>query len=386
MKILHIASGDGILGSARCLKELVMYEKENGHTPVVITPFKNEINTFCAENGIENHVVNYQQFMIPRHDPRPIYLIKYLSRGAEYYFKIRRAVRRVAEVTDLSTVDLIHTNVSVVSLGALLSKRYHIRHVWHLREFGREDFAFHSVIPAPIRFMNAHADRFIAVSDAVRNKWIERGLDARKIRTLYDGVAGSVPGGAPRSKKSARGTRAIMCGSISAAKGQLELIQALSLLRPSERDKISVDIYGTGTRQDIKAVQDAITRGGLTNARLKGFRGDIRGKLPAYDAGIVCSRAEAFGRVTVEYMFAGLYIIASDTGANPELLRNGECGLLYEKGNTAALADALRGAIEERGTSKTRTRAEERAKEMFDVSKNLGDVVQSFMETIQAGE
>jgi len=41
-------------------------------------------------------------------------------------------------------------------------------------------------------------------------------------------------------------------------------------------------------------------------------------------------------------MACGCCPIASDTGGNPELVVDGECGLLFESGNAAALAAQLR--------------------------------------------
>ena len=55
MRILHFSSSDGIFGSAQCLKELLVQEVINGHTPIVVTPQKNQINSFCDDNKIENY-------------------------------------------------------------------------------------------------------------------------------------------------------------------------------------------------------------------------------------------------------------------------------------------------------------------------------------------
>jgi glycosyltransferase involved in cell wall biosynthesis len=38
--------------------------------------------------------------------------------------------------------------------------------------------------------------------------------------------------------------------------------------------------------------------------------------------GLMCSRDEAFGRVTIEFMLHKMPVIASNSGANPELVIN----------------------------------------------------------------
>ena len=38
---------------------------------------------------------------------------------------------------------------------------------------------------------------------------------------------------------------------------------------------------------------------------------------------------EAFGRVTIEYMMAGLPVIGRNGGATPEIIKENETGMLY---------------------------------------------------------
>ena len=75
------------------------------------------------------------------------------------------------------------------------------------------------------------------------------------------------------------------------------------------------------------------------NIIFKGYLKDINGLLSKSVIGLVCSKNEAFGRVTVEYMMAKLPVISANSGASIELL-NG-CGSLYELGNPKDLADKI---------------------------------------------
>ena len=56
---------------------------------------------------------------------------------------------------------------------------------------------------------------------------------------------------------------------------------------------------------------------------------------------LVCSRCEAFGRITIESMKMGLPVIASNTGANTELIKEGFNGYLYEYENEKKLAKKI---------------------------------------------
>ena len=59
------------------------------------------------------------------------------------------------------------------------------------------------------------------------------------------------------------------------------------------------------------------------------------------DVALMCSRAEAFGRVTVEAMKASLPVCGTDSGGTPEIVIDGVNGLLFEPGSSASLASAL---------------------------------------------
>lgn len=63
---------------------------------------------------------------------------------------------------------------------------------------------------------------------------------------------------------------------------------------------------------------------------------------------VTASRCEAFGRVTVEYMMAGLAVIVSNTGANPEIIKDGETGLVYQYGKPEDLRDKIQWYMDHR--------------------------------------
>jgi len=64
------------------------------------------------------------------------------------------------------------------------------------------------------------------------------------------------------------------------------------------------------------------------------------------DIGLVCARDEAFGRVSIEYMLHGMPVIASKSGANEELIQDGQNGLLYELYNALELAQRIEYFVE----------------------------------------
>jgi glycosyltransferase involved in cell wall biosynthesis len=73
------------------------------------------------------------------------------------------------------------------------------------------------------------------------------------------------------------------------------------------------------------------------------FEGALDDPFPAYrgaDVVLMCSKDEAFGRVTVEAMKLGLPVIGVDSGGTKELIEDGVTGFLTPPGDAAAMGRA----------------------------------------------
>jgi glycosyltransferase involved in cell wall biosynthesis len=92
---------------------------------------------------------------------------------------------------------------------------------------------------------------------------------------------------------------------------------------------------------------------------------------------------EPFGMVIVEAMASGLPVIATRGGGIPEIVRDGETGLLTERGNAAELAEAINYLLKHDEVRRAMGRAgRKRAVEMFGwdkISEPLFEVYQEFM-------
>ena len=72
-----------------------------------------------------------------------------------------------------------------------------------------------------------------------------------------------------------------------------------------------------------------------------GWVDDASSLMPAFDMVVAPSRWEGFGLVVLEAMSHGLPVIASRAGALPEVVADGETGLLVPSESPDALADAM---------------------------------------------
>ena len=337
IRVLHIANDDDCLGSAQCLYEILRYELECVDIePVVLTPKHTGINAFCEKNGIKNYVSKYCGFMYPMHDKAA--RIKYLLRRAEYYLNKNKSVNDIQSKIDFDNIDIIHTNNSLNDIGLRLAKILHKPHVWHLREGGLYQQNLHPYFKDFSRYMNSGDNRFIAVSKAVKAEWIKLGISEDSITVIYDGVA--LPD-KKYKKNSGELVRFVMTGAYSEIKGQIQVIRAVALLPEDYKRKIHIDFWGNGVQEYVEYLKSEIGSNELENiVELKGFTNNVWETLSSYDVGLNCTRLEAFGRTTVEFLINGMPVIASRLGANIELIDDTN-GVFYEYANVEDLKRAI---------------------------------------------
>ena len=105
------------------------------------------------------------------------------------------------------------------------------------------------------------------------------------------------------------------------------------------------------------------------------------------DVGLMLSKSEAFGRVTIEYMFQNLAVIASDTGANPELINNNKTGLLYHYGNCNDLAEKMKMIILDKSLlSHLSSQGRIYARKEFCSTKNSDNIYRIYEEVIKSNK
>lgn len=341
MKILYITDPGIIGGATRSLIDVVSAMSDRGIECIVCTSSYNELNKKLNELDVENFASGHRAVMdIPAYKrwKKPL---KKLIKRTEYYITLPNVIKNIEKNINIKSIDLIHTNSARNDIGCILSKKYDIPHIMHIREFGKEDFECIYYRNNYEKFINSYTTRFIAISQAVKNAWVSRGLDAGKVSVIYNGVDNNNI--IPRTNENRdKSLSMVVVGGICEAKGQLQIIEAMGQLPYSIKKNVRLDLVGWGDPIYIKKIQD---RARVLNIEDKicflGVREDVYKILQNYQVGLTCSRAEGFGRVTVEYMHARLGVIVSNAGANTEIIHNGVNGLVYELNNIKDLAQCI---------------------------------------------
>jgi glycosyltransferase involved in cell wall biosynthesis len=99
-------------------------------------------------------------------------------------------------------------------------------------------------------------------------------------------------------------------------------------------------VVGEGPERQV--LTEEIAAGGLEGTVwLAGDRTDIPALLASMDVFLLPSLGEGISNTILEAMASGLPVIASDVGGNPELVTEGETGMLVPAGDVPALAEAM---------------------------------------------
>jgi glycosyltransferase involved in cell wall biosynthesis len=131
-------------------------------------------------------------------------------------------------------------------------------------------------------------------------------------------------------------------GYVHPGKGQMDAVLAVAALR-NQGTSINLKIVGGGRPRYVSKLRKVVAENGIgQRVEFTGFVDDAQSIVEAASMVLVCSRAEAFGRVTVESMVAGTPVIGANSGATPELVKHGFNGLLYEPGNHRELAERMK--------------------------------------------
>lgn len=256
-----------------------------------------------------------------------------------YWFGRQIGVTLVGNIKAVKEADIIHCNSSRVDLGAIISRKLKKPLIWHIREFGEIDFSLFYYRQDYIKLMNK-AQAIIAVSSAVATHWVKKGIKKNLTVSVYNGV---FPIQRTEGTTNPHLIRFLVLGRIDEKKGQGDVIRACARLPKSYRDRMRIDLIGGGKKRYVEKVKASIKDCDLEDIiRLKGYCNNPSEIMKDYDVGITCSRKEAFGRVTAEYMMAGLAVIASDSGANTEIIRDGIDGLLYTEGDEESLCEKIK--------------------------------------------
>jgi glycosyltransferase involved in cell wall biosynthesis len=172
----------------------------------------------------------------------------------------------------------------------------------------------------------------VVPSDAMCRYLVGRGFPAARLRVVHHGVALRTTEPSPVREETPLVVG--VAGNLEYWKGVDLLVEACGRLR----NRVRLEVYGDGS------LRPALERtaGGLgVDAHFHGWVEDVSDVLSRLDVFTLPSRAENAPLVVLEAMASGLPVVAARVGGVPELVEDGNSGLLVEPENVDALTAAI---------------------------------------------
>lgn len=232
-------------------------------------------------------------------------------------------------------------------------------------------------------------DRYIAVSSAIRSVLVRDGVPARMIEVVRSGVDTArfpelvhpppmppdIPGGGPWIGN---------VGHLTPHKGQAFLIQAM----PRVLDAVPAAralIVGEGELRDQLTFR-ARELGLSDKVILTGFRRDIGAILANLSLFVMPSTEEGLGTAVLDALLFGLPVVGTSAGGIPEVIVDGETGLVVPPGDPDALATAMiRMLSRPDEAAEYGRRGRERVLREFSVASMVEGTLRVYREVLEAG-
>lgn len=316
-RVLQVISSSATSGAERHIVLLSKTLQKQGHRVLTVCPPGNWLPTELQRAGV-----------------RTLPLPMRGSRSLVTFLRLAHLVRR-------QKIDIIHTHLTRASYYGLLLGVLTGRPVVSTVHVFTADPAY--------CWLSRMGNPLIAVSEAVRRWLIEHGVPASEIQTVPNATDFIFLNGSLRNASlEVRQEFALppdsnligVFAKVSPIKGQDLLIEGLPQVLDVHPNTyvLFVGTANTAFAQHTKhrARELKVER----NVLFTGLRTDVARLMQAVDIVALPSRSETFGMAILEAMALGKPVVATRVGGLPELVRDGETGLLVDF-TVTSLAHAL---------------------------------------------
>lgn len=236
----------------------------------------------------------------------------------------------------------------------------------------QDDGLLQSIYSHNRELLGQRASKFICVSEFMKQKAIEFGFPAEKCVVHYMGI----PLKDHSYEKTPMGNiiKLLAVGRLVPFKAHSKLIEAVALLQNQGLD-VSLTIIGDGPLRESLEKQAAES---LADYTFMGAQSHDKVLKAMREHDIFChtsmtqgnGQTEAFGLVLLEAQWAGLPVVAFESGGVPEAFQDGETGFLVKEGDAEGFSEKLASLVKSRETlEKFSKAAPEFVKERFDNQK-----------------
>jgi glycosyltransferase involved in cell wall biosynthesis len=301
----------------------------------------------------------------------PIFIFTFI-----WYLLTRGSIFRLKKILKEHNIHLIYCADNLSKLiGGIAGKVAGIKVVAHCHD----DFKEYSLGVVIKIFYMLLLDKILAVSEKVRTFFVINGRISPKAITVYNGIDTKYFD--PKNVKDnireelSLDKDSVVIGSIGVLekdKGQRYLFEAIARLKEEGINNLICLVCGTGPEEANlkKFVQESGLKGEII---FLGFRNDMPKILKMLDILVITSLTiESFSMAAVEAMSMKVPVIATKVGGLPEVVVDGETGLLIPPGDVDALCRSIKNLVKHPDMRLKMGKAgRERVLERFTIEENV---------------
>jgi glycosyltransferase involved in cell wall biosynthesis len=284
--------------------------------------------------------------------------------GLVFFFRLLLTIRRIRPQI------LAFNTPKAILLGTLASRLSSVR---ARIIFRRVNFPLRKGFFTLVKYTWG-IDCVIAISESIRLQMEIGGVPGSKIKTIYEGMDLSMVPKLNRAVTRRRGDPAVVgtVAHLSPEKGLQYLIEAASLI-PGVQKRLRFIIVGDG--ECLKELEQLAKSKGLSDIfEFAGFHSDASQHMRSFDIFVLPSLSEGLSSAILEAMASSLPIVATNVGGIPELVTNGDNGLLVAPADSAALALAIQRLAENPDESiRMGLRGRERIEKQFTLERKISE-------------
>ncbi len=308
------------------LLTLLNHLDKTRYSPIVVSPSGTSLFAELKASGLDVRELNISDSLNPAAD------VKYIFQFRRMIKKIKPAIihmhsAKAGIVGRLSLIGMINRPKTIVTMHSFVMDE-------------RVGSCRRRLVRMLERLLHAKTDRFIAVSEALKNNLVDSmGISANKINVVHNGIQF-----ADFEKKKSDKIKIVAISRLAPQKGVDYFIKAAAIVAKKHQNAV-FSIFGDGPlRDDLEKLANEL--GISDKLTFHGFSDEILNILPEYSIFVIASIHEAFGLSLIEAMSVKLPVIASRTGGITEIIDGCSTGLFAEPGNPEDIANQICRLIE----------------------------------------
>lgn len=314
LHILHLVNNFGVGGLESVIRQIVLTPCSEIQPHVCVLGMAGRFAKAVAEAGVPSHHVDRKKKKKP----------------------IVATIAEISELVDRWKIDVIHCHDSSswffgAIVGLKTSRRVVVTKHGRLEEWRWKTVALNKIL-------SLLTDRVVAVSPEVRDDLVKREfIKGSKVDVIYNGI-NLEPFTVAGSKEEAKNKLGLDAGTfitgtvtrfypVKNVELQIGMVERLKGRIPHLKHIIVAPIANDLGRK----VKADIEKCGLDeNILLLGYRDDIPQILRAMDLFVLTSLSEGTSIALIEAIAAGLPVVVSNVGGNPNLVADGVNGFLFD--------------------------------------------------------